>query len=239
LGRGDLLDAEWRILDPLIPDRGDRGPVISGKRHGQWHSLGYTHWRAVARPARTIRQLELRLRAFHPVEQARAADAAAAGEKGGIEIGKRSAARAAASQPKSTSPAAFRRHRWRGTLDQKAMTRWRICWVLKMTFLCSKGMDITAMTTWHLYRKPRDSSQGVEVCVYTGRKLETGFGAHEKKTSSPRHSGIPPDYIKSASPPPARLENLSRRRGRTPRVLLGLGHPGSHGAPVWFSSVGS
>ena len=37
---GDLTDSEWRILDPLLPDRGDRGPPISDKRpNGQWHSL--------------------------------------------------------------------------------------------------------------------------------------------------------------------------------------------------------
>ena len=30
--RGDLTDSEWRILDPLLPDRGDRGPPISDKR---------------------------------------------------------------------------------------------------------------------------------------------------------------------------------------------------------------
>jgi transposase len=32
LSRGDLTDSEWRILDPLLPDRGDRGPPISDKR---------------------------------------------------------------------------------------------------------------------------------------------------------------------------------------------------------------
>ena len=32
MGRGDLTDAEWRIFDPLLPDRGERGPPISDKR---------------------------------------------------------------------------------------------------------------------------------------------------------------------------------------------------------------
>jgi len=32
LSRGDLTDAEWRILDPLLPDRGERGPAIVEKR---------------------------------------------------------------------------------------------------------------------------------------------------------------------------------------------------------------
>ena len=29
---GDLTDSEWHILNPLLPDRGDRGPPISDKR---------------------------------------------------------------------------------------------------------------------------------------------------------------------------------------------------------------
>ena len=32
MGRGDLTDAQWRILDPLLPDRGERGPEIEDKR---------------------------------------------------------------------------------------------------------------------------------------------------------------------------------------------------------------
>jgi transposase len=32
LSRGDLTDSEWRILDPLLPDRGERGPPIADKR---------------------------------------------------------------------------------------------------------------------------------------------------------------------------------------------------------------
>ncbi len=32
MSRGDLTDAEWRILDPLLPDRGERGPAIVEKR---------------------------------------------------------------------------------------------------------------------------------------------------------------------------------------------------------------
>src|SRR6266480_1291440 len=93
------------------------------------HSLGVAHGRAVARPARTIWQVEFGLRALHPLEQARGvgcgirdaggpwasrdeehaidspivrAHQHAAGAKGGIKIGKRSAARAAASPRKST-----------------------------------------------------------------------------------------------------------------------------------------
>ena len=29
---GDLTDAQWRIFDPLLPDRGERGPGIEDKR---------------------------------------------------------------------------------------------------------------------------------------------------------------------------------------------------------------
>jgi transposase len=32
LSRGDLKDTQWRILDPLLPDRGERGPEIEDKR---------------------------------------------------------------------------------------------------------------------------------------------------------------------------------------------------------------
>jgi hypothetical protein len=32
LSRGDLTDAEWRILDPLLPDRGMRGSAVADKR---------------------------------------------------------------------------------------------------------------------------------------------------------------------------------------------------------------
>ena len=32
MSRGDLTNSEWHILNPLLPDRGDRGPPISDKR---------------------------------------------------------------------------------------------------------------------------------------------------------------------------------------------------------------
>jgi len=32
VSRGDLTDAQWRILDPLLPDRGERGPARADKR---------------------------------------------------------------------------------------------------------------------------------------------------------------------------------------------------------------
>ena len=32
MSRGDLTDSEWRILDPLLLDRGECGPAIPDKR---------------------------------------------------------------------------------------------------------------------------------------------------------------------------------------------------------------
>jgi hypothetical protein len=49
LSRGDLTDSEWRILDPLLPDRGDRGPTISGKRRMVNGILWVLHTGALAR----------------------------------------------------------------------------------------------------------------------------------------------------------------------------------------------
>jgi hypothetical protein len=86
LSRGDLTDAEWRIFDLLLP--------------------------------KAIRQLELGFRAAFemlvslrpPADEEHAIDSTivrahqhAAGVKGGTKNKKRSAARAAASRPKSTS----------------------------------------------------------------------------------------------------------------------------------------
>jgi transposase len=32
LSRGDLTDAEWRILNPLLPARGERGHAVADRR---------------------------------------------------------------------------------------------------------------------------------------------------------------------------------------------------------------
>jgi len=72
LSRGDLTDAEWRIIDPLLPDRGERGrPDFGQAASSQWHSLGPAHRRAVARHAGALWQLELGVRPLHALEQAR------------------------------------------------------------------------------------------------------------------------------------------------------------------------
>src|SRR5580704_2075495 len=116
---------------PIAPRAGrTRSRRCGQAANGQRHSLGSTHRRALARYARTIWQLELGLRALFALEQARglgcgvrnAGFSRAAGRRGtchrfhdragaptcsrrkrGIKNKKRSAARAAASRPKSTS----------------------------------------------------------------------------------------------------------------------------------------
>src|SRR6266545_2415425 len=55
LSRGDLTDTEWWS--------GHCGQAANDERH----SLGVAHGRAVARPARTIWQVEFGLRALHPL----------------------------------------------------------------------------------------------------------------------------------------------------------------------------
>ncbi len=115
MSRGDLTDAEWHILNPLLPDRGERGPAIADKRRtmngilwvlrtgapwrDRWSKLGV--WDAV---------FEILASLGPPADEEHAIDSTivrahqhAAGAKGGIKIGKRSAARAAASPRKSTS----------------------------------------------------------------------------------------------------------------------------------------
>ena len=128
MSRGDLTDAEWRIFDQLLPDRGERGPPISDKRRtvngilwvlrtgAPWRDMPerYGNWNSVF-----VRWSKLGVwdAAFEtlaslgpPADEEHAIDSTivrahqhAAGVKGGINIGKRSAARAAASRPKSTS----------------------------------------------------------------------------------------------------------------------------------------
>ena len=68
MSRGDLTDAEWHILNPLLPDRGEHGPAVAfkrrtvngilwvlrtgapwrdlPKRYGNWNSvfLRFTRW---------------------------------------------------------------------------------------------------------------------------------------------------------------------------------------------------
>jgi transposase len=131
LSRGDLTDAQWRMLDPLLPDRGERGPEIEGKRctvngilwvlrtGAPWRDMPerYGNWNSVYVRFSRWSKLGVWDAAFEtlaslgpPADEEHAIDSTivrahqhAAGVKGGIKISKRSAARGAASRPKSTS----------------------------------------------------------------------------------------------------------------------------------------
>ncbi len=131
MSRGDLTDSEWHILNPLLPDRGDRGPPISDKRrmvngilwvlrtgaplrdmperYGNWNSVfvRFTRWSKIGvwdAAFETLASLGPPGDKEHAIDSTIVrAHQHAAGVKGGIKIGKRSVARAAASRPKSTS----------------------------------------------------------------------------------------------------------------------------------------
>ena len=49
MSRGDLTDAEWRILNPLLPNRGERGPALADNRRTvngvQWVLRTGAPWR--------------------------------------------------------------------------------------------------------------------------------------------------------------------------------------------------
>ena len=130
MSRGDLTDSEWRILDPLLPNRGERGPAIADKRrtvngilwvlrtgapwrdmperYGNWNSVfvRFTRWSKLGVWDAAFETLA----SLGPPDKEHAIDSTivrahqhAAGVKGGIRRGKRSGALAAASRPKSTS----------------------------------------------------------------------------------------------------------------------------------------
>jgi transposase len=129
LSRGYLTDSEWHILNPLLPDRGDRGPPISDRmvngilwvlrtgapwrdmpeRYGNWNSVfvRFTRWSKIGvwdAAFETLASLGPPGDKEHAIDSTIVrAHQHAAGVKGGIKIGKRSVARAAASRPKSTS----------------------------------------------------------------------------------------------------------------------------------------
>lgn len=131
MSRGDLTDAEWRILNPLLPDRGERGPPIPEKRRtangilwvlrtgAPWRDMPerYGNWNSVFVRFTRWSKLGVWDAAFEtlaslgpPADKEHAIDSTivrahqhAAGVKGGIKIRKRSAARAAGSRLKSIS----------------------------------------------------------------------------------------------------------------------------------------
>jgi transposase len=130
LSRGDLTDAEWRIFDPLLPDRGERGPPISDKRrtvngilwvlragapwrdmparYGNWNSVfvRFTRWSKLGvwdAALETLASLGPPADAEHAIDSTIVrAHQHAAGVKGGIKIRRRLGAHAVASRPKST-----------------------------------------------------------------------------------------------------------------------------------------
>jgi transposase len=129
LSRGDLTDAEWRIFDSLLPDRGERGPPISEKRRtvngilwvlrtgAPWRDMPaqYGNWNSVFVRSTRWSKLGVWDAAFGtltclgpPADEEHAIDSTivrahqhAAGVKGGISARKRLGARAADSRPKS------------------------------------------------------------------------------------------------------------------------------------------
>ena len=131
LSRGDLTDEQWRIFDPLLPDRGERGPAIESKRrtvngilwvlrtgapwrdmperYGNWNSVfvRFTRW---SKHGVWDAAFETLASLGPPADEEHAIDCTivrahqhAAGVKGGIKTSKRLAARAVGSRPKSTS----------------------------------------------------------------------------------------------------------------------------------------
>jgi transposase len=117
------MDTEWGILNPLLPDRGERGPAIPEKRRtvngilwvlrtgAPWRDMPerYGNWNSVFVRFTRWSKLGVWDAAFEtlaslgpPADEEHAIDSTI-GAKGGIKIRKRSAARAAASRPKFTS----------------------------------------------------------------------------------------------------------------------------------------
>ena len=127
MSRGDLTDEQWRIFDPLLPDRGERGPAIESKRRtvngilwvlrtgAPWRDMPerYGNWNSVFVRFTRWSKLGVWDAAFEtlaslgpPADEEHAIDSTivrahqhAAGVKGGIKTSKRSAARAVGSRP--------------------------------------------------------------------------------------------------------------------------------------------
>ena len=128
---GDLTDSEWRILDPLLPDRGERGPAIPDKRrtvngilwvlrtgapwrdmperYGNWNSvfIRFTRWSKLGvwdAAFETLASLGPAADTEHAIDSTIVrAHQHAAGVKGGIKNQEALGRSAAAPRPKSTS----------------------------------------------------------------------------------------------------------------------------------------
>ena len=140
MGRGDLTDAEWRIFDCPLPDRGERGPPVSEKRwtvngilwvlrtgapwrdmparYGHWNSVfvRFTRWSKLGvwdAAFETLASVGPPENAEHAVDSTIVqAHQHAAGVKGGIKIRRLLGARAAASRQKSTCALTPKAGRW-------------------------------------------------------------------------------------------------------------------------------
>ena len=140
MSRGDLTDAEWRIFDSLLPDRGERGPPIAEKRRtvngilwvlrtgAPWRDMParYGNWNSVFVRFTRWSKLGVWDAAFEtltgvgpPADEEHAIDSTivrahqhAAGVKGGISVRRRSDARVADSRPKSTCAPTAKGDRW-------------------------------------------------------------------------------------------------------------------------------
>jgi transposase len=130
VSRGAVTDAEWLIINPLLPDRGERGPAVANKRrtvngilwvlrtgapwrdmpkrYGNWNSVfvRFTRWSKLGvwdAVLETLTSLGPPANEEHAIDSTIVrAHQHAAGTKGGIKIKRHLAARAAASRPKST-----------------------------------------------------------------------------------------------------------------------------------------
>ena len=131
MSRGDLTDSEWRILDPLLPNRGERGPAIADKRrtvngilwvlrtgapwrdmperYGNWNSVfvRFTRWSKLGvwdAAFETLASLGPPADKEHAIDSTivRAHQHAAGAKKGGART-RRSGVRAAALVRRSTS----------------------------------------------------------------------------------------------------------------------------------------
>lgn len=130
MNRGDVTDEEWFIINPLLPDQGERCPAVANKRRkvngilwalrtgapwrsmpkrcGNWNSVfaRFARWRKLGvwdAVFATLGSLGPPAGEEHAIDSmAVRARQHAVGVEGGLKRSKRPGARAAAYQPRST-----------------------------------------------------------------------------------------------------------------------------------------